>query len=203
MSAANFRSSTFPTVAPMEIKAAAIPCASFAASPVFKSSMAADIAGGIRPTMPKSRKPTRPSSRTKRFPACTSAWKKSHDCTDTTQTFNAATSVASGSREYLEIPSRSTRGTPRRRSMVSTRREDTLGNGFGAVATASRPCASRKERKVSRFSSSCPKSSSPSMEFRRSLAMSASEPRLFSSGLINSKILEARKMKPKSVFRVS
>mmetsp|Transcript_73820 Transcript_73820/g.173200 ORF Transcript_73820/g.173200 Transcript_73820/m.173200 type:complete len:206 (+) Transcript_73820:213-830(+) len=78
MSAAKASSSTSPTVAPMEMSALAIPRASLTASAVFSLSMPVAICGERRPTMPKSMKPTRPSSRTSRFPAWTSAWKNSH-----------------------------------------------------------------------------------------------------------------------------
>mmetsp|Transcript_24326 Transcript_24326/g.66336 ORF Transcript_24326/g.66336 Transcript_24326/m.66336 type:complete len:327 (+) Transcript_24326:127-1107(+) len=203
MSWANASSSTFPTVAPMEIKARAMPFASFVASAVFRSSMATDMAGGRRPTMPKSRKPTRPSSTTKRFPAWTSAWKNSHRCTESAQTFRAATSVASGSAEYCLMPSKSTRGTPRSRSMVNTLREDAPGNGRGATAAPSRPFSTRKSRNVSKFCCSCRKSNSPSIDVRKSDAMSAKEPRLLSSGLMNSKIRDARYTKPRSVCNTS
>mmetsp|Transcript_71943 Transcript_71943/g.233864 ORF Transcript_71943/g.233864 Transcript_71943/m.233864 type:complete len:252 (-) Transcript_71943:906-1661(-) len=191
MSAAKLSSSTLPTVAPIEIKARAMPFASPTANATLSISTPAETFGGSRPTMPKSKNPTRPSSKTRRLPACKSAWKKSHLWTESDQTFSAATRVASGSAAYLRMPSKSTIATPRRRSMVKTFFDENSLYGFGATATESKPLSTRKARKTSRLSSSAVKSNSPSIEIRRSDTMSDNEPRVFKSGFTKPKMRAA------------
>ena len=71
--------------------------------------------------MPKSMKPTFPSSHTMRLPACTSAWKLSHASTDPNQTLSAFTSVASGSPRLTPLmASKSVSATPLKYSIVMT-----------------------------------------------------------------------------------
>mmetsp|Transcript_51648 Transcript_51648/g.136426 ORF Transcript_51648/g.136426 Transcript_51648/m.136426 type:complete len:235 (+) Transcript_51648:304-1008(+) len=177
-------SSTSASVAPMAMRARAIDLASLAMKPIPRASTASQIFGGTRPTMPKSMKPTRPSSSTRRLPACTSAWKNSHFCTDRAHVLSAATRVISGSSVYCLMPSRSTKGTPRSRDMVRTFLEVNSEKGTGTVATLSSPLSSMNLRKTTRFRASSSKSSSPSIEVRRSEAMSESEPRVLRSGLM-------------------
>mmetsp|Transcript_52149 Transcript_52149/g.118896 ORF Transcript_52149/g.118896 Transcript_52149/m.118896 type:complete len:221 (-) Transcript_52149:758-1420(-) len=104
--------STSSLVAPISVRARAMPSKSGlrplaplappCASPPAPTRLAASalrapqMVGGIRPTIPKSMKPTRPSSRTRRFPACTSAWKKGQATTERVQTLRASTRVCSG-----------------------------------------------------------------------------------------------------------
>ena len=59
--------------------------------------MPCQASGRIRPTMPKSMNPTRPSSSSIRLPACTSAWKKSHTIRLENQVFSAVIRVPAGS----------------------------------------------------------------------------------------------------------
>mmetsp|Transcript_101703 Transcript_101703/g.242548 ORF Transcript_101703/g.242548 Transcript_101703/m.242548 type:complete len:396 (+) Transcript_101703:30-1217(+) len=199
-SSAKAVSSTVP-VAPMAIRLRAMPRASPAANDATRPSTANQISDGILPTMPKSRKPTRPSSSTRRFPACTSAWKISQPRTDIDHTFSALMRVCSGLELYWRIPSRSVRGTPLNSSMVSTLLEEASGIVLGAAAMRSRPFRCRKLRKVSMFSNSFVKSNSSSMLDRISATMSTSELRA-SSGLRNSSVRAAMKRKPRSAFRI-
>mmetsp|Transcript_21714 Transcript_21714/g.64675 ORF Transcript_21714/g.64675 Transcript_21714/m.64675 type:complete len:228 (+) Transcript_21714:216-899(+) len=184
MSSAKLSSSTSPTVAPMDMSARAMPRGSCSARATLSMSTPLETAGGRRPTMPKSRKPTRPSSSTRRLPACTSAWKNSHFCTERAQVLSAATRVISGSLVYRLMPSRSTSGTPRSRDMVRTFVETRSKTGTGTVTEFPSPFSSMNSRKTTRFRASSLKSSSPSIEARRSETMSESEPRVLSSGLM-------------------
>lgn len=61
------------------------------------ASTARHVAGAMRPTMPKSMNPTRPSRSASTLPACTSAWKVSQKRTEPVQVLSALMSVASGS----------------------------------------------------------------------------------------------------------
>mmetsp|Transcript_75774 Transcript_75774/g.234509 ORF Transcript_75774/g.234509 Transcript_75774/m.234509 type:complete len:274 (+) Transcript_75774:392-1213(+) len=196
MSWANFSSSTVP-VAPIAMSDCAMPRSSSRARASTAPSMAFQILGGTRPTMPKSMKPTRPSFSTRRLPAWTSAWKISQPRTESAQTLSAVISVPSGFALYARMPSKSINGTPRNRSMVSTRSEDASRYGFGAAATAARLLSSRNPRKTSRFCSSLPKSSSSSMELRISEMRSTKDER-DSCGFRYSSTLAAMRRKPRS-----
>mmetsp|Transcript_126750 Transcript_126750/g.370444 ORF Transcript_126750/g.370444 Transcript_126750/m.370444 type:complete len:309 (-) Transcript_126750:592-1518(-) len=197
MSSANLASSTAASVAPIAMSDRAMPRESSRARASTAPSMALQIFGGTRPTMPKSMNPTRPSSSTRRLPAWTSAWKISQPRTESAQTLSAVISVPSGFALYARMPSRSTSGTPSNRSMVSTRSEEASRNGFGAAATAVSLFSTRNSRKTSRFWSSLLKSSSSSMEFRIS-EMRSTKAERESCGLRNSSTLAAMKRKPRS-----
>eukprot|EP00982_Pelagococcus_subviridis_P014827 31360-Pelagococcus_subviridis.AAC.4 len=89
-------------------------------------------------------KPIFPVSRnTNRLPACTSAWNDSHARTDPNHTFNAFTSVSSGSELTPLIASRSVNATPSRNSIVITRLPLYRSYTYGAVATPERSFCSR------------------------------------------------------------
>mmetsp|Transcript_16099 Transcript_16099/g.19297 ORF Transcript_16099/g.19297 Transcript_16099/m.19297 type:complete len:201 (-) Transcript_16099:100-702(-) len=161
MSAPNLSTSTLELVAPIFTSAPAISRESPMRSAWLSSSNALHIFGGIVPTIPKSMKATLPSLRTKRFPACTSAWKKSLEITDRVHAFSADTSVASGSFVYFLMLSKSTRGTPSRYSIVKTLEADAEGKTFGQVTARVSSFLSKNAANLRRLSASLLKSSSP------------------------------------------
>src|SRR6056297_1219505 len=82
----------------IRIMASAIPSKLPTITADIKSLTASQVSGRMRPTIPKSIKPTRPSLNTIRLPACTSAWKNSHWVRLENQVFIAVIRVRSGSR---------------------------------------------------------------------------------------------------------
>mmetsp|Transcript_2004 Transcript_2004/g.3909 ORF Transcript_2004/g.3909 Transcript_2004/m.3909 type:complete len:281 (-) Transcript_2004:707-1549(-) len=196
MSLPNFATSTFSFVAPIMTKAPAIPSESPSAKARVSSCKASHILGGIVPTMPKSINPTLPSLRTSRLPAWTSAWKKSFAMTERVHAFNADTSVASGSDEYFRMPSRSTRGTPSRYSIVNTLVLDAESTTSGHV-TVVIWLESRKFLNFFKLEASLVKSSSPIIASLRSSTMPARGTPV-SDGLRYSTTLAAAKINPRS-----
>mmetsp|Transcript_70664 Transcript_70664/g.165712 ORF Transcript_70664/g.165712 Transcript_70664/m.165712 type:complete len:259 (+) Transcript_70664:519-1295(+) len=184
----------------MAMRLRAMPRASFAAKDRTRPSTADQMFAGIRPTMPKSMKATRPSFSTNRFPAWTSAWKISQALTDRDHTFKALIKVCSGFLLYCRMPSRSVKGTPAKSSIVRTFLPEASGYVLGAAAMRSRPFRCRNFRKVSTLSNSFVKSSSSNMEVRISEIMSTKDV-LARSGLRNSNVRAAMKRNPKSALR--
>mmetsp|Transcript_41393 Transcript_41393/g.102899 ORF Transcript_41393/g.102899 Transcript_41393/m.102899 type:complete len:405 (-) Transcript_41393:13-1227(-) len=130
-------------VNPIPESAAAMPAMSAAEYACTKSSMALAVFLGMAPTMPKSMKATRPSLRTSRLPACTSAWNHSLVRTDEIHVLSAMMSTSSGSGVYLRTLSRSVSGTPYSRSRVRMRFDDAERYTAGTVTTPRRSDRSR------------------------------------------------------------
>mmetsp|Transcript_8098 Transcript_8098/g.15916 ORF Transcript_8098/g.15916 Transcript_8098/m.15916 type:complete len:244 (-) Transcript_8098:728-1459(-) len=196
MSLPNFTTSTFSFVAPIITNAPAIPSEFPSANARVSSCRASHILGGMVPTMPKSMKPTLPSLRTRRFPACTSAWKKSFAMTESVHAFRADTSVASGSDEYFRMPSRSTRGTPSRYSIVNTLVLEAESTTSGHVTDVIW-LESRKFLNFFRFDASFLKSSSPIIASLKSSTMPARDTPV-SDGFRYSTTFAAAKINPRS-----
>mmetsp|Transcript_3263 Transcript_3263/g.10721 ORF Transcript_3263/g.10721 Transcript_3263/m.10721 type:complete len:213 (+) Transcript_3263:675-1313(+) len=105
-------SSESSLVKPIFSSARPTPAMSPAGKERTKSSIPSAVAAGMAPTIPKSMKATRPSVRTSRLPACTSAWNHSLVSTLLTHVFSATMSASSGCGWYLRTDSRSMSGTP-------------------------------------------------------------------------------------------
>mmetsp|Transcript_31812 Transcript_31812/g.53672 ORF Transcript_31812/g.53672 Transcript_31812/m.53672 type:complete len:238 (-) Transcript_31812:733-1446(-) len=199
-SRANLSISTLLFVAPICTSALATPSKLSVTKLSNKSPMAERKLSDILPTIPKSINPIRPSSRTSKFPAWTSAWNLSFRDTVNAQVRNAETSVPSGDSAYSLIPSKSTRGTPFRYSIVRTRTPDASGYGSGATASAI-PYSVKKARKLLILATSLRKSSSSSMDSRMSSTIFDND-RYVREGLMNSINLLAISRNPRSASKV-
>mmetsp|Transcript_22910 Transcript_22910/g.63758 ORF Transcript_22910/g.63758 Transcript_22910/m.63758 type:complete len:224 (+) Transcript_22910:339-1010(+) len=193
ISLANLGMSTVASAAPMLHRARAIPWESPTASAADSSLTDRKTFSLMRPTIPKSIKPTRPSSSNIKFPACTSAWKNGMVVTDLLQMLSAVMMVCmpiSGSWDTCEIVDSSNKLTPFKNSSVMTFFVVYSKYTLGAVAAPINPSSNRKRRNSMVFLASLLKSSSSSMEARRSPVTPESEVRSH-SGWMNSRMRAA------------
>mmetsp|Transcript_103019 Transcript_103019/g.177717 ORF Transcript_103019/g.177717 Transcript_103019/m.177717 type:complete len:299 (-) Transcript_103019:1073-1969(-) len=192
MSVTSFRFGSCPPlncVAPMVTKDCAMRSKFCSWMLIKNCSTLLNVTGEIRPTIPKSMKPTRPSGSTSTFPACTSAWKLGQARTLPSHTFSALIRTSSGSARGAAflIPARSVRGAPRKRSIVRTFSPLAAGYRNGALATPML-FVSRYVWNSRMFLASLRKSTSSIMLARISDRMSTSEARV-RRGLRNSRTL--------------